>query len=56
MQWKQTHLSDEDIRFEYRIMRRWCKLFRKTPLDWVAVAAKRFRERHPPTVVEPHCA
>ena len=56
MKWSQTYLSDEDIRFEYRIMQRWCRLFRKSPADWVALVAERFRERHPPAMVEKHCA
>jgi hypothetical protein len=56
MKWKRTHLSDEDIRFEYRVMRRWCRLFHKTPVDWVALVARRFRDRHPPAVVEKGCA
>jgi hypothetical protein len=56
MKWKRTYLSDEDIRFEYRVMQRWCRLFRKTPAEWVALVARRFRERHPPAVVEKSCA
>jgi hypothetical protein len=56
MKWQQAQLSDEDIRFEYRIMQRWCRLFRKTPGDWVALVAKRFRERHPPVAIEKGCA
>jgi hypothetical protein len=53
---KRIHLSDADLRREYRVMERWCRLFRKTPVDWVALAARRFRERHPPAVVEKDCA
>jgi hypothetical protein len=56
MKWKRTRLSEEDIRFEYRVMQRWCRLFRKTPIDWVALVAQRFRERHPPATVEKDCA
>ena len=40
-------LTDEDIRYEYRIMLRWCRWFRKTAEDWVRIEAARFRERHP---------
>jgi hypothetical protein len=28
-------------------MIRWCRLFRKTAVDWVNLEAKRFRDRHP---------
>lgn len=42
-----TYLTDEDLRFEFCIMTRWCRLFRKTALDWVNLEAKRFRDRHP---------
>jgi hypothetical protein len=42
-----TYLTDADIRFEFRFMMRWCRLFRKTAVDWVNLEAKRFRERYP---------
>lgn len=41
------YLTDTDIRFEFRVMMRWCRLFRKTAVDWVNLEAKRFRERYP---------
>ena len=47
MQPRTTYLTDEDIRFEWRVMKRWCRLFKKTALDWCELEAKRFRERHP---------
>ena len=50
-----AHLSEEDIRFEYRVMDRWCRLFHRTPVDWVVLVAERFRERHPPAM-EDDCA
>jgi hypothetical protein len=40
-------LSEDDIRYELRVMIRWCRWFRKTDHDWVALAAARYRERHP---------
>lgn len=40
-------LTGDDILFELRVMLRWCHLFRKTDEDWVATAAKRFRDRYP---------
>lgn len=40
-------LTDDDLRYEYRVMRRWCRLYHKTALDWVRLGAKRFRQRHP---------
>lgn len=40
-------LTDDDIRYEYRVMRRWCRMFGKSDLEWVQLSAKRFRERHP---------
>jgi hypothetical protein len=40
-------LTDDDIRYEFRIMQRWCRWFRKTAEDWVSLEAARFRERHP---------
>lgn len=40
-------LTDADIRYEYRVMVRWCRLFRKTDWDWVELAAEKFRDRHP---------
>ena len=50
-----TYLTDEDIRFELRFMMRWCRLFRKTAVDWVNLEAKRFRERYPLPSREPDC-
>ena len=44
---KKPYLTDEDIRYELRIMQRWCRLFRRTALDWVRLEAERFRQRHP---------
>jgi hypothetical protein len=44
---RRTYLTDDDIRFEVRVMRRWCRMFKKTALDWVNLEAKRFRDRHP---------
>jgi hypothetical protein len=44
---RKPYLTDEDIRYEVRVMLRWCRLFKKTALDWVNLEAKRFRERHP---------
>jgi hypothetical protein len=40
-------LNEEDIRHELRVMIRWCRWFGKTDFDWVAIAAGRYRERHP---------
>lgn len=40
-------LTDDDIRYEFWVMLRWCGIFRKTALDWVELEAKRFRDRHP---------
>lgn len=40
-------LTDDDIRYEFRVMKRWCRMFRKTDLEWVQLSAKRFRDRHP---------
>ena len=42
--------------FEYRVMKRWCQLFHRTPLDWVALVAERFRDRHPSAYAEGECA
>lgn len=57
MKWSQDGcLSEEEIRFEYRVMKRWCQLFHRTPPDWVALVAERFRDRHPPAYVEGDCA
>jgi hypothetical protein len=50
-----TYLTDEDIRFEFRFMVRWCRLFRKSAVDWVNLEAKRFRERYPLPSREPDC-
>jgi hypothetical protein len=41
------YLTDDDIRYEYRVMVRWCRLFRKTDVEWVELQAARFRERYP---------
>ena len=49
------YLTDEDIHYEFRIMMRWCRLFRKTAIDWVILEAERFRDRHPVASVEPAC-
>ena len=49
------YLTDEDIRYEFLIMMRWCRLFRKTATDWVIIEAERFRDRHPVASVEPAC-
>jgi hypothetical protein len=46
------YLTDEDIRYELRIMQRWCRLFRKTAIDWVRLEAERFRKRHPLAATE----
>lgn len=46
-------LTDEDIRYECRVMARWCRLFRKSPIDWVQTEAKRFRDRHPIIAIDP---
>jgi hypothetical protein len=57
MKWSQDWcLSEEELRFEYRVMKRWCQLFHRTPLDWVALVAERFRDRHPPAYAEHDCA
>jgi hypothetical protein len=40
-------LNEEDIRYELRVMIRWCRWFRKTDFDWVERAAARYRDRHP---------
>jgi len=48
-----SYLTDDDIRYELRIMMRWCRLFRKTAFDWVNLEAARFRERHPLLDAEP---
>ena len=40
-------LNEDDIRYELRVMIRWCRWFRKTDFDWVATAAARYRDRHP---------
>lgn len=42
-------LYDEDIRYEWKVMIRWCRMYGKTDWDWVRLGAKRFRERHPLT-------
>jgi hypothetical protein len=42
-----TDLTDDDIRYELRVMQRWCRLFRRTDFDWVSLEAERFRQRHP---------
>ena len=44
---RRPYLTDEDIRFEVRVMKRWCRMFKKNALDWVTLEAKRFRDRHP---------
>ena len=40
-------LNEEDIRYELRVMIRWCRWFQKTDWDWVERAAARYRDRHP---------
>jgi hypothetical protein len=47
------YLTDDDIRYECRVMARWCRLFRKTAFDWVILEAKRFRDRNPVREDEP---
>ena len=49
------YLTDEDIRYEFRVMVRWCRLFRKTAYDWVVLEAKRFRDRNPVRSVAARC-
>jgi hypothetical protein len=49
-------LSEDELRFEFRVMDRWCRLFHRSPLDWVTLVAERFRERHPPAYLEDDCA
>ena len=49
------YLTDEDIHYEFLIMMRWCRLFRKTAIDWVILEAERFRDRHPLADVERAC-
>lgn len=49
---QRSYLTDADIRYEFRVMVRWCRMFRKTDIDWVNLEAKRFRDRHP-VVEEP---
>jgi hypothetical protein len=49
------YLTEDDIRFELRFMIRWCRLFRKSAVDWVNLEAKRFRERYPLPSHEPNC-
>ena len=49
-------LSEDELRFEFRVMDRWCRLFHRSPLDWVTLVAERFRERHPPAYVADDCA
>jgi hypothetical protein len=44
---KRDHLTDDDIRYEFRVMKRWCRIFHRTALDWVEMEAARFRQRHP---------
>ena len=50
-----SYLTDEDIRYEFRIMQRWCRMFGKTAIDWVRIEAERFRDRHPLASAEPLC-
>lgn len=40
-------LSEDDIRYELRVMIRWCRWFSKSEFDWVALAAARYRDKHP---------
>lgn len=53
MQPRRYSLSDQDIYYEYRVMVRWCRLFRKTDFDWVVLEARKFRDRHPVIDVAP---
>lgn len=46
------NLTDDDLRYQYRIMQRWCRLFHKTAADWVNLKAKHFRKRHPVPISE----
>jgi hypothetical protein len=39
--------GEADLRYQYRLMRRWCRRFGKTDLDWVTLAAARYRDRNP---------
>jgi len=50
-----TYLTEDDIRFELRFMIRWCRLFRKSAVDWVNLEAKRFSERYLLPSHEPNC-
>lgn len=49
---QRSYLTDADIRYEFHVMVRWCRMFRKTDIDWVSLEAERFRARHP-VVEEP---
>ena len=40
-------LNEEDIRYELKVMIRWCRWFGKTDFEWVQLAAARYRDRHP---------
>ncbi len=48
-----SFLTDEDIRYEYRVMARWCRMFHRSATDWVEIEAKRFRDRHPVMGIDP---
>jgi len=41
------YLTPQDIRYELRVMQRWCRMFGRTAHDWCTLVAKKFRERHP---------
>lgn len=47
-----SYLTGDDIRYQFRVMVRWCRMFHKTDVDWVALEAARFRARHPLLPVE----
>jgi len=46
-------LSEDDIRYELRVMIRWCRWFHKSDFDWVALAAARYRDKHPLLTLDP---
>jgi hypothetical protein len=49
---QRSYLTDEDIRYQFRVMVRWCRMFQKTDVDWVNIEAARFRDRHPLLEIE----
>jgi len=42
-----TTVGEDDLRHQYRLMLRWSRWFGKSDLDWVMLAAERYRDRHP---------